>query len=50
MEGNGGSRIMFPARGGATGNTRYALAYPTDPACIEVYILYLKKKQKNTYL
>jgi hypothetical protein len=39
-------------RGGATGYARYALAYPADPACIRVYILYLKKKQKqkNTYL
>jgi len=31
-------------RGGATGYDRYALAYPADPACIGVYILYLKKK------
>jgi hypothetical protein len=39
-------------RGGATGYARYAPAYPADPACIRVYILYLKKKQKqkNTYL
>jgi hypothetical protein len=34
-------------RGGATGYARYALAYPADPACIRVYILYLKKKTKT---
>ena len=31
-------------RGRATGYARYVLAYPADPACIGVYILYLKKK------
>ena len=32
-------------RGRAIGYARYALAYPADPACIGVYILYLEKKE-----
>jgi len=39
---------MYHIQGGATGYVRYALAYLADPACIGVYILYLKKKRTLT--
>jgi hypothetical protein len=38
------------ARGGATGYARYALAYPADPTCIRVYVLYLKKTKTKEHL
>ena len=38
------------ARDGATGYARYALAYPADPACIRVYILYLEKPITKEHL
>jgi hypothetical protein len=37
-------------RGGATGYARYALAYLADPACIRVYIFYLKKTKTKEHL